>query len=151
MQDSGMLKTEVFNLAAAGRISARCGELAAARKYFEKNLLIGPHYSGWVKISYARLLARMQLFDKTLAFTAKYRDSEFSIESSKLAMQLFRAYALAKQNKPQQTKKLIDNILTQSGPQQNKRFFERTLSSAQDSDFIYGVINTLETFGFENS
>ena len=150
MQDSGMLKTEVFNLAAAGRISARCGELAAAKNYFEKSLSIGPHYAGWVKVSYARLLARMQLFEETLAFTAKYSESEFSAETSKLAIQLFQAYALAKTNKPQKAKELVEDILTRSGPQQNKRFFERTLASAQDSAFIDDVIDTLQTFGFEN-
>ena len=86
MQDSGMLKTEVFNLAAAGRISARCGELTAAKRYFEKSLSIGPHYAGWVTVSYARLLVRMQVFNEALDLTHKFMASEFSAKSSKMAI-----------------------------------------------------------------
>ena len=148
MQNSGMLKTEVFNLAAAGRISARCGELTRAKQYFEKSLSIGPHYAGWVKVSYTRLLVRMQLFDEALAFTSKYMDSEFSAKTSQHAIQLFRAYALSKTNKPKQAKKLVENVITQNDLERTKKFFERTLNSSKDSDFVTDIMKTLQAVGF---
>ena len=148
MQESGMLKTEVFNLAAAGRISARCGELTRAKQYFEKSLLIGPHYAGWVKVSYARLLVRMQLFDEALTFTSKYTGSEFSSTVSKNSIKLFRAYALAKTNDLKKAKTVVKNVLEQT-EFNRKTFFERTLNSARDSTFITDVKETLKKVGFE--
>lgn len=151
MQDSGMLKTEVFNLAAAGRISAICGELTTAKRYFEKSLSIGPHYAGWVKVSYARLLVRMQLFDESLAFTDKYIASDFSAKTSKLAIQLFRAYALSQTNNAKKAKELVKNVIAQTGPEKIERFFERTLGSSKDSDFVRDVTVALGKLGLERN
>ena len=148
MQESGMLKTEVFNLAAAGRISARCGELTRAKQYYEKSLLIGPHYAGWVKVSYARLLVRMQLFDEALKFTNKYKDSAFSANASKNSIKLFRAYALAKTNDLKNAKTLVRNVIEQT-EFNRKAFLERTLNSAKDSTFIADVTDTLKKAGLE--
>ena len=148
MQESGMLKTEVFNLAAAGRISARCGELTRAKQYYEKSLLIGPHYAGWVKVSYARLLVRMQLFDEALKFTNKYKDSAFSANASQNSIKLFRAYALAKTNDLKNAKTLVRNVIEQT-EFNRKAFLERTLNSAKDSTFIADVTDTLKKAGFE--
>ena len=148
MQESGMLKTEVFNLAAAGRISARCGELTKAKQYYEKSLLIGPHYAGWVKVAYARLLVRMQLFDEALIFTNKYKDSAFSANTSKNSMKLFRAYALAKTNDLKKAKTLVRNVIEQTEFNQ-KAFLERTLNNAKDSTFIADVTDTLKKAGLK--
>ena len=151
MQDSGMLKVDVFNLAAAGRISAKCGELIAAKQYFEKSLSIGPHYAGWVKVAYARLLLRMQLFDEALKFTDRYMGSKFSAKNSELAIQLFRAYALSKTNNAKKAKDLVKTAISQIRTEQTKRFFERTLGSSNDGKFINDVTNTLKDLGVERN
>ena len=120
----------------------------SSKQYFEKSLLIGPHYAGWVKVSYARLLVRMQLFDEALTFTSKYTGSEFSSNASKNSIKLFRAYALAKTNDLKKAKTVVKNVLEQT-EFNRKTFFERTLNSAKDSTFIADVKETLKKVGFE--
>ena len=91
----------------------------------------------------------MQLFDEALTFTGKYMDSEFSAKNSQHAIQLFRAYALSKTNKPKQAKDLVKNVITQNDVEQTKKFFERTLNSSKDSDFVTDIMKTLQTVGFK--
>ena len=75
-------------------------------------------------------------------------DSEFSAKTSQNAIQLFRAYALSKTNKLKQAKKLVKNVMTQNDVERTKKFFERTLNSSKDSDFVTDIMKTLQAVGF---
>ena len=90
----------------------------------------------------------MQLFDEALTFTSKYMGSEFSSNASKNSIKLFRAYALAKSNDLKKAKTVVKNVLEQT-EFNRKTFFERTLNSARDSNFIADVKETLKKVGFE--
>jgi adenylate cyclase len=104
MANTGMLDYDVFNLAAAGRIQHRCGELEKALKNYGKSIELGPHYSSWVKRGYANILAELGKHEEAIEFIMRYVDSDFVNAGDRKGLSTVLIYSLIKTSQLKEAK-----------------------------------------------
>ena len=116
MANTGMLDYDVFNLAAAGRIQHRCGDLENALKNYGKSIELGPHYSSWVKRGYANILAEFGKHEQAIEFIRRYVDSDFVNAGDRKGLSTVLIYSLIKTNQLREAERRFSEFASSENP-----------------------------------
>ena len=150
MADSGMLDYDVFNLAAAGRIQHRCGDLKNALINYGKSIELGPHYSSWVKRGYANILAEFGRHEEAIDFIRKYVDSDFVNSGDRKGLSTVLVYSLLKTNQVREAKERFAEFTDSDNPITAAQVNRIVSGSNKKSDFGDAVISALREVGLKD-
>lgn len=150
MADSGMLDYDVFNLAAAGRIQHRCGDLKNALINYGKSIELGPHYSSWVKRGYANILAEFGRHEEAIDFIRRYVDSDFVNSGDRKGLSTVLVYSLLKTNQVREAKERFAEFTDSDNPITAAQVNRIVSGSNKKSDFGDAVISALREVGLKD-
>lgn len=150
MADSGMLDYDVFNLAAAGRIQHRCGDLKNALINYGKSIELGPHYSSWVKRGYANILAEFGRHEEAIDFIRRYVDSDFVNSGDRKGLSTVLVYSLLKSNQVREAKERFAEFTDSDNPITAAQVNRIVSGSNKKSDFGDAVISALREVGLKD-
>jgi len=150
MADSGMLDYDVFNLAAAGRIQHRCGDLKNALINYGKSIELGPHYSSWVKRGYANILAEFGRHEEAIDFIRRYVDSDFVNSGDRKGLSTVLVYSLLKTNQVREAKERFAEFTESDNPITAAQVNRIVSGSNKKSDFGDAVISALREVGLKD-
>ena len=150
MANSGMLDYDVFNLAAAGRIQHRCGDLKNALINYGKSIELGPHYSSWVKRGYANILAEFGRHEEAIDFIRRYVDSDFVNSGDRKGLSTVLVYSLLKTNQVREAKERFAEFTDSDNPITASQVNRIVSGSNNKSDFGDAVISALREVGLKD-
>ena len=150
MANSGMLDYDVFNLAAAGRIQHRCGDLKNALINYGKSIELGPHYSSWVKRGYANILAEFGRHEEAIDFIRRYLDSDFVNSGDRKGLSTVLVYSLLKTNQVREAKERFAEFTDSDNPITATQVNRIVSGSNNKSDFGDAVISALREVGLKD-